>query len=132
MQTVRTPPNIPKSIGAKIDALFTLREKRRELEAQAEELKKDADFIELAVMEQMKAEGIESSRGVKATVSISKNIVPNVEDWDAFYKYILRNNWFHLLQKRPSVSGCQEIFEMKKRIPGVVPFEKETINLRKT
>lgn len=118
------------SIGAKIDALFALREKKRVHEESLKELEKNMSTLQAELITQLQVEGITSSRGKKASISISENVVPQVEDWEAFYKYIGRKKYFHLLERRPSTSGCRELFEKNGRIPGVVPHTKITLNLR--
>lgn len=118
------------SIGGKIDALFALREKKRAHEESIKELEKNMGTLQAELITQLQAEGITSSRGKKASISISENVVPQVEDWEAFYKYIGRKKYFHLLERRPSTSGCRELFEKNGRIPGVVPHTKITLNLR--
>jgi len=118
------------SIGAKIDALFALREKKRKHDEAIKELEKTMSALQQELITQMQAEGISASKGKKASVSISTNVVPQVEDWDAFYEFIRKKKWFHLLERRPSISGCRELFEKSGRIPGVMPFDKVTLNLR--
>jgi hypothetical protein len=117
-------------IGAKIDQLHKLREKKRALEEQVNAVSHEMALIEAALMEQMDSEGVSKSTGHLATVSISDSIKPNIEDWDAFYAYIHRNKYYHLLERRPSVTGCRELLETKGKIPGVVPFTQRKLNLR--
>lgn len=118
------------SIGASIDKLFALREKKRAHEKSISDIEKEIALMEIDLMLLMKAEGVDKATGKKASVSITTNIRPNVTDWDAFYAFIHRWKYYHLLEKRPSVTGCRELFETKGMIPGVVPFSKETLNLR--
>ena len=118
------------TVGAKIDALHALREEKRQLE---ELLKAKAQEIALAendLIEQMDQQNITKSTGSKATVSISTSVKPSVEDWDAFYAYIHKNKYYHLLERRPSVTGCRELFDHKGAIPGVVPFTQRKLNIR--
>jgi hypothetical protein len=78
-------------------------------------------------MEQMDREGTTKGGGKSATVSASESVVPQVTDWEAFYKFIHRMKWYHLLERRPSVTGCRELFETKGAIPGVMPFTKRKL-----
>mgnify|MGYP003442148804 CR=1 FL=1 len=118
------------TIGTKIDTLHNIREQKRALEKQIEKLGEQAALLESELIDQMDAEGVSKSTGKNASVYIGENVKPTVEDWDAFYKYILRNKYFHLLERRPSVTGCRELFETKGKIPGVVPFTQRKINIR--
>ena len=118
------------SIGELIDQLHALRESRRALEEEVGELVKQASILEATLMEQMAAQNVSKATGNKATVSISESVKPNVENWDSFYDFIRKNNYFHLLERRPSVTGCPELLEQRGMIPGVVPFVHKKLNLR--
>lgn len=118
------------NLGGKIDQIQLLRETKRKLEEQVKQISEQIDASERALIAQMDSEGVIRSTGKLATVSISEVIKPTVEDWDAFYAYIARNKYYHLLEKRPSVTGCRELFETKGKIPGVVPFTQRKLNIR--
>lgn len=118
------------TLGAKIDQLHNLREQKRSLEGQVKQLQEQMADLENDLIEQMDKQGVSRSTGLAATVSISSSVRPSVDDWDAFYAYIARHKYFHLLERRPSVSGCNELFETKGKIPGVVPFTQRKLNLR--
>ena len=118
------------TIGAKIDQLHNLREQKRRLEEQVKQLQAQMAELENDLIEDMDKQGVSKSTGALATVSISSNVRPSVDDWDAFYAYIHRHKYYHLLERRPSVSGCNELLETKGKIPGVVPFTQRKLNLR--
>lgn len=118
------------TIGSKIDEIYNLREKKRELEKQIANIEKEFHLIEIDLMDQMDKECVDKSSGKLASVSIIESIKPNVVDWEVFYKYIYRHKAFFLLERRPSVTACREAFETKGKLPGVVPFTKRVINLR--
>lgn len=118
------------TIGAKIDQLHDLREQKRALEEQIKQLTGQMDVLENSLIDQMDAEGVSKSTGNSATVSITASVKPSVDDWDAFYAYIHRFKYYHLLERRPSVTGCRELLETKGKIPGVVPFTQRKLNIR--
>ena len=118
------------TVGAKIDALHALREEKRQLEELLRAKAQEIDIVENELIEQMDQQNITKSTGSKATVSISVSVKPSVEDWDAFYAYIHKNKYYHLLERRPSVTGCRELFDHKGAIPGVVPFTQRKLNIR--
>ena len=118
------------SIGVMIDDLQRRREDKRLVEKTLEEIKKDIDTQEYALLQDMEKQGIDKATGKLASVSVSETIKPSVEDWDMFYAFINKHKYFHLLERRPSVTGCRELFETKGKIPGVVPFKKRALNIR--
>lgn len=120
----------PKSLGASVDHMWSLREKKRELEAQVKELDGQIADVESQLMEDMQAQGLDKMAGTLATVSISTSTVAQVEDWDEFWKYIYKNKFGHLLQRRVSDPAYRELLEAGKKVPGVTPFNKAKLNLR--
>ncbi len=122
-----------QTIGDLIDNLFELREDIRAQNKIIDGLKGEKAEIEAQLMERLDAQGIDKSAGEVATVSISENIVPNVEDWDSFYKFISRYKRFDLLERRAAAAPFRELLEDRrgKPIPGVQSYPKRTLNLRK-
>ena len=118
------------TVGAKIDALHALREDKRQLEELLKAKAQEIDLMENELIELMDQQNISKSTGTKATVSITTSTKPSVEDWDAFYAYIHKNKYYHLLERRPSVTGCRELLDHKGAIPGVVPFTQRKLNIR--
>ena len=118
------------TVGAKIDALHALREDKRQLEELLKAKAQEIDLMENELIELMDQQNISKSTGTKATVSITTSTKPSVEDWDAFYAFIHKNKYYHLLERRPSVTGCRELFDTKGKIPGVVPFTQRKLNIR--
>lgn len=124
------PAAKPLTLGKRVDLMWELREKRRALDAESKRLDEEYKAIEQSVIEELKNQGSTRTDGVKATASLSTIVVPQVDDWEAFHKYILRNKYLHLLERRAAAAACRELFEHKGSIPGVTPFPKEGINLR--
>ena len=118
------------TIGVKIDRLHALREQKRALEEQIKQLSEQMNELENQLIDQMDKEGVTKASGRAATVSITTSVKPSVEDWDAFYAYIHRHKYYHLLERRPSVTGCRELLETKGKIPGVIPFTQRKLNIR--
>ena len=124
-----TPPK--PTIGSDIDAIWKLREEKRALEAKAKKVEEQIEEIETRLMEEMKAQGVEKATGSKAGVSISTAVVANVTDWDAFYAYIYKNKYGHLLQRRVSDPAWRELAkDGLKPLPGTEAFSRKRLNLR--
>lgn len=117
-------------IGDKIDELYQLRESKRALEEQLKDINKEMVAIESDLIDQMDAAKTSKSATDTASVSISKSVVPAVEDWDKFYDFIQQNGYFHMLERRPAALACREMFEQGGQIPGVVPFVKRKLNIK--
>lgn len=118
------------SLGAVIDQIWAAREEKRRLEAEVGEIEAKISELEQQLIERLDAEGLDRATGSKATVSVSTNTVANVTDWDAFWQFILKNKYTHLLQRRVSDPAYRELLEQGKKVPGVEPFLKRRLNVR--
>lgn len=127
-KTTTTPTTLLK--GTTVDKLVGLRNKKRDLEASVKSLEGQIEDLQSQLLEEMEAAGVDKFSGKLGTVSISTNVVANVEDWDALYPYIAKNKLWHLLQRRVSDPAYRELLDAGKKVPGVQPFSKKRLNLR--
>lgn len=118
------------TIGALADALHAIRERRVAAEQVVKAIEEEYRAAEAKLIEAADAQNTSTGKGARASFSVNESIVPQVKDWDAFYKYIYKNKFAHLLERRPSVTGCRELFDTKGAIPGVEKFAKRRVNLR--
>ena len=128
--TKEKPTTRPASTGALIDKLWATREQKREVESQLKEIELSIKDQEESLMERLGAEGLEKATGSKASVSITKTVIADVQDWDAYFAFISKNKYWHLVQKRASDPGVRELWDAGKKVPGVVPFTKSRVNVR--
>ena len=121
-------------IGTMVDRLFTLREEVRMHEAKAKVVRAEKTALELEILGLMRDDQeIEKVTGHLATVTISRLIVPQVDDWKKTERFILTNKALYLYERRISGQAFRELMTErgpKKPIPGIKPFEKVTLNLR--
>lgn len=120
----------PASTGSLIDRLWATREEKRRIEAELKEVDESIKAQEETLMLSLDSEGLEKATGKKASVSVSSSVSADVQDWDEFWKYILKNKFTHLLQRRVSDPAYRELLEAGKKVPGVQPFPKRRLNLR--
>ena len=121
----------PKTLGACIDLGFSLREKRKALEAQAEKVSEEEAALAEYILEQFKDQKIDGARGKKGLASFVPKKVPVIDidlgGWPALYKHIQKSGDFELLQKRLGEKAVQERWDAGKAIPGVKPFIKKQL-----
>lgn len=127
-KTTKAPTTLLK--GTTVDKLVGLRNKKRDLEASVKSLEGQIEELQSQLLEEMETAGVDKFSGKLGTVSISTNVVANVEDWDALYPYIAKNKLWHLLQRRVSDPAYRELLDAGKKVPGVQPFSKKRLNLR--
>lgn len=116
--------------GALIDQLWATREEKRRLEEQVKQVEGSIKEFEEQLMERLGEEGLEKATGSKASISVSYTTVADVQDWDAFWPYVAKNKYWHLVQRRVSDPAYRELLEAGKKVPGVQPFTKSKLNLR--
>lgn len=119
-----------RTLGQLTDDFHLKREEKRKLAEQIKGIDEELEKLEMAIIEAADEIGLTAGKGSLASFTVSESVVPQVEDYDEFYKYIHRNKYYHLLERRPSVTGCRELFETKGSIPGVKPFKRRRVNLR--
>jgi hypothetical protein len=121
----------PPPIGLQIDALYQLKQELAKHQEVEKTIQARIAEAEAKLMETMEAEGVNKSTGKSATVSISEVVTGNVTDWDAFGAFVIKTKQLHLLQRRVSDPAIREVFEKKGSVPGVQPFTKKRLNVRK-
>lgn len=126
----KTVAKFTGNLGDMIDTLATLRDKKRDLQAQVDATEGEYRGIEEELMERLGREGVSASRGTLASCSITSSVTGNVTDWEAFNKYVKKTGYFHLYQRRISDAAYRELMESKGSVPGVEPFTKRRLNLR--
>ena len=118
------------TLGATIDKMWQLREDKRAAAKVVDGIELEIKELETTMFGLLDAQETTKSQGKKASVSITETVVGNVEDWEAFWPYIAKNKFFHLVQKRVSDPGLRELWALNKKTPGVQPFTKRTLNVR--
>lgn len=131
MATAKEPSyKFPKTVGAKVDRMVELRENKRVAQEAVDKLDAEMKALETALIDQMDQEGTTKITGKNATASISESTVFNLDNDDEFFKFVHKNKYYHLLQRRLSAPAVREIFESKGAVPGCTPFTQRKLNLR--
>lgn len=118
---------LPKSAAACADLLYKTREARYKLQKEVDKLK----AVETACNEFFINNLPKDTTGISgkvAQVHVDSKPVPQVEDWDAFYKHVKKTGQFDLMQRRLSESAIKERWENNKTVPGVTKFNVKTVS----
>lgn len=118
-----------ESLAPQIDRLLELDNKLAKLAQQESAIMAEYKQIEDLLLEHLPKNQLEGATGVRGRVEVKKSTVPNVYDWDALWKFIIRTKSFELVQKRAGVEACRERWADKKVIPGVEPYTKLSIKV---
>lgn len=113
-----------------LSELHRVRLELRELQEKEKLLTSTKNELEAKIVSSLEQQGIAQVANDKATVSIKKEIVPTVENWDAFQAFIAETGMFELMQKRASATAYRELQQMGQDVPGVRATELTRVNFR--
>jgi hypothetical protein len=118
------PLKLPKTLGAVIDLLFTMQQKREVVEATVSAMKEQEAAVEEYLRANFNEETLSGARGKVGQASLKPSVVPEIKDWDKLYAYISRTKGWDILQRRLSVTALRGRWDANKVVPGV---ESKTI-----
>lgn len=124
----------PKTVGGLADALHKQDLEIKRINNLLTDAKKYREELVEHAFKLFENEKLEGARGKLAQVSISRSVVPQVEDpgdWPKVFRWIVKNKDFSVLQKRLAVTHIRELWDDKVNIPGVKPFTKVGLSVRK-
>jgi|ETNvirnome_6_100_1030635.scaffolds.fasta_scaffold40147_2 hypothetical protein len=117
--------------------LKELLEKKQELDQKIKEknlevrsIKEEAQQVESELFEKMSREGIEKTGIDGYSVRITRDIFPQVEDWDTVFNYVKKNNMFNLLYKRINSVAFRELVDNGKIPEGIKSNIVEKLSFR--
>ena len=118
-------------LDTKIDEMYLLREQKRGLEAQIKEVNAKIAECNDWLLEKLQEVGTVTARGSSASATITESVVPVIEDWGLVQDYILKNDALYLVHRRVSAGPWRELMDTGEAVPGITPFTKRSISLRK-
>jgi len=118
-------------LDAKIDEMYLLREQKRGLEAQIKEVNAAIAACNDWLLDKLREVGTTTARGQTASATITESIVPNIEDWGAVSDWIIENDGVYLVHRRISAGPWKELMDAGIVVPGIAPYTKTSISLRK-
>jgi hypothetical protein len=123
----------PLSLGELIDDAYLMREKRKGLDAVSKEIGKEIEETKALIREKMAELGVSAVKGTLSSASMTQSTVPIVEDFEETLKWVKEDfdNRKHLLQRRVASKAWQEMMKLEGEIPGITPFVKRDVGLRK-
>jgi hypothetical protein len=125
------PLVIPATLGACADLLFKLRAARLVQDKLAADMKAQETELTNHLINTLPKSQAEGVTGKFGKVKILQKNVPQVKDWDAFQKYILKTKDFSLLQRRAGDAAIKERWDSGKTVPGVEAFTVTTLSITK-
>lgn len=120
-----------KDLGRLTTILFKFKDQKEKLNKQLKELNEKITETEILLLQEMKAQGLYGTKSPAGSTYISRQLVPKVVDWDAFYNYIDKHKYFHMLERRASRTAFKEQHELGQVVPGVEPVMYDELRTRR-
>jgi hypothetical protein len=121
----------PKQLAQCADLLYTTRQDRLALEKEVEALKARETTLREHLIENLPKSQASGVSGRVANAKIETKEIPQVKDWDLFYKHVKRTGDFELMQRRLSDAAVKERWEAGKKVPGVEVFTATVVSCTK-
>ena len=118
-------------LDERIDHMFMLRERKRGLEAQIKETNAEITECMEWLIQRYSDIGTTTARGKLASATLTETLVPVIEDWGEVADWVLANDAVYLLHRRVSSGAWKELLDAGETVPGIRPFTKTSISLRK-
>lgn len=126
---------LPKTLAQCADRLFDVKAERLAESKKLEPLKQEETALKTHIIDNLPKSLASGIAGKKARVTVTKNTVPSVKDWEAFYKWIKKTGNFHVLGKSINAEAIEEIWAASKKgvkaVPGVEAFTVVGLSLNK-
>jgi len=119
-----------KTLNDLLNELSEEKEKLKGVQNLEKNYKAKINELEGHIIYQLETQGVDRTGNDVCTVSIKKETVPTVEDWDAVHQHIIDTGRFELLQKRMSATAYRELQQLGQNVPGVKATELTRINFR--
>ena len=121
----------PKALGACADKLYQLRQKRLDMQKLVDVVEEEEKALKEYIINTLPKSEASGVAGKLARVTVITKIVPQVADWDQFYKYVKKTGQFDLMQKRLADAAIKERWDAGKEVPGIGHFNAVTISINK-
>lgn len=110
-----------------------IRDKRRELEKQAAELKEQETTLALEMLEICKAQGAQTIRTQYGTISRRTNKNYWTSDWDSFFKFVKEHDAFSVMFRRINSESMAQFLEENPDLlpPGLNADVTQTVVITK-
>lgn len=112
------------------DEVLAVALKIKKLEDQVKILEDEESQLKEELRLAADGQNLTQGGGTKSKWTIEPQVVPQATDWDAFYPWMARKKWFHLLQRRPAVKACQELWSQGITIPGIDKYTTMKVTVK--
>jgi hypothetical protein len=130
------PYVIPKTLATCADHLYTTRQERLLLQKQVDELQARETALREHLIQNLPKSQATGIAGKVARATVENKDVVQVEDWDKFHTYVLKQapknpGIWAMLQKRVGDAAVKEVLNGGGKVPGVQMIQIPVVSLNK-
>lgn len=114
-----------------IDAMYKKRSEKEIAAKTVKELNDEFKAMEAELINRLANTGMKTAGTTLAKVSLSEEVVPQVEDWEKVHRYVKDKDAWHLLKRSLNAAPFREMLQADEELPGVVPFTRRKLSLTK-
>jgi hypothetical protein len=122
---------IPKSLGACADLLKQIQQQRSDAQKVVDALEAKEKALKEHLINTLPKSEASGVSGKIARVYVDTEDIPQIENWDLFWKYVKRTGDDDLVQRRLSTAAVKLRLESKKKIPGIKLFTVTKVHVNK-
>lgn len=122
---------IPKTIGACADRLYKIKELRADISKQDKLLEEEAKAIKEHIILTLPKSEATGVAGKLARVAVVTKLVPQVEDWTAFWAKFNKKTDTDMLARSINKTAVEARLDAGKKIPGIAMFNATSVSLNK-
>jgi hypothetical protein len=131
MTTTIKPPKFPKTLGACADRVYELRAKRLAMQKEVDAIEAEEKALKVHIIDTLPKSETTGVAGKLARVTVITKQVPQVKDWEAFWKSFNKKTDTDLLQHSLSKPAVEARWEAGKKVAGVEAFTVVTLSINK-
>lgn len=131
MATTAAPLKFPKTLGACADRVYELRVKRLAAQKEVDAIEAEEKALKEHIIDTLPKSETTGVAGKLARVTVVTKQVPQVKDWEAFWKNFNKKTDTDLLQRSLSKAAVEARWEAGKEVAGVEAFTAVTLSINK-
>ena len=126
-----TTYKFPKTMGACADRIYELKNKRLAMQKEVDAVEAEEKALKEHIINTLPKSETTGVAGKLARVTVVTKQVPQVKDWEAFWKKFNKKTDTDLLQRSLSKAAVEARWEAGKEIAGVEAFTAVTLSINK-
>lgn len=117
--------------GSLIDRMLHIRDEKSEMAKTMKDLTDESTALEATLLKRLQDDDTMQAKSKLATATISTLVLPNISNWEMFEEWIYENQALYMLGRRPAAAAYRELQQQGTEVPGLEPYTKTSISLKR-